>query len=643
MNPFLQALSIARIEFGYFWRYPKLPLAAVVVVLIPALYALIYLVSVWDPTANTGALTVALVNQDQGMQYHEHTFNIGENVVAKLKASGKFGFRDFSDEAEARRLVREGRIAFALIIPSQFSSNAIPGILVGAGKPVVYVSEGNNYESAALATRFAEVLGQQINESLNEQRWSMVLSSAVGSQHNVDVLRAGVAQLSKGAHELSSGAAQTAEGARALVTGSGQLGEGVRQLASGTKQMDNGLRLMDAHRPSTAELNQLKAGAEKLASAHQELGKGLAELQTGSQELQTGVQKFESEAAASIWAPTALTDGLHRISQGVTRLDAGIDSAVSAQAAMSDGASQLNDGVGKLANGMNVFGAGIHTMVSKLPLTSQLNQLTSGSQVLEAGTARVEDATKSVARGAQMLAMGLDQLQGALPSAIPRPDGSPEGLARSVEPIVERVAPVENNGSGFAPNVIPAALWLGAGIVIFLVHVRVLPLEAKEYPAVTKLLGKILLPACLVLTQAFIILLAVRFILKINVVHPGAFALTLGVSSVSFLLITFALTRAFGDGGKALAMVLLAVQLSSSSGIMPVELSGKLFMDISPWLPLTWVVKALKATMFGAYDSAWHTSLLYASMSGALAFVMACTVGKWRFDSADNTRPAVNF
>ncbi|HSD36231.1 MAG TPA: YhgE/Pip domain-containing protein [Rhodocyclaceae bacterium] len=642
MNPFQQVLSIARIEFGQFARYPKQLLAAVVVVLIPALYALIYLVSVWDPAANTGALTVALVNQDEGMTYQDQTFNIGKDVVARLEADGRFGFKEFHDEGETRALVRQGKLAFALIIPPQFSSNAIPGILVGAGKPVIYVSEGNNYESAAMAAHFAEILGQQINESLNEKRWAMVLASASGSQQSVEALRAGVARLSQGARELSTGATQAAEGTKTLAAGSDRLNEGVGQLTSGMKQLDNGLRLMDAHRPSNAELNQLKNGADRLAAGHVELRHGMGELKAGSQQLQAGVQQFQDEAASSLWAPASLTQGLRSLGQGVSLLDEGISAAGEAQGALADGADQLGNGVGKLVAGMRTFSSGIHTMVTRLPLTSQLDQLDSGAQVLASGSGKLESGTQSVAKGAQMLAMGLDQLQSSLPAKISRPGGSPEGLARSVEPIVERVAPVENNGSGFAPNVIPAALWLGAGVVIFLLHVRALPLEAQAYSPPAQLLGKIVLPAALVLAQALIVLLAVRFILNIHLVHSGAFALTLAVSSVSFLLISFALTRAFGDGGKALAMVLLAVQLSSSSGIMPVELSGKLFMDISPWLPLTWVVKALKAAMFGAYDSAWHTSLLYASLSGALAFLMGCTIGKWRF-TAESARPAIDF
>lgn len=92
----------------------------------------------------------------------------------------------FSDEQKARALVRQGKLAFAVIIPRDFSASAVPGAEAGVGKVVVYTSQGNNYETAAIARHFAETLGREINESLNERRWVLVLHQAAGSRRNVD-------------------------------------------------------------------------------------------------------------------------------------------------------------------------------------------------------------------------------------------------------------------------------------------------------------------------------------------------------------------------------------------------------------------------------------------------------------------------
>ena len=76
---------------------------------------------------------------------------------------------------------------------------------------------------------------------------------------------------------------------------------------------------------------------------------------------------------------------------------------------------------------------------------------------------------------------------------------------------------------------------------------------------------------------------------------------------------------------------------------MPVELSGGVFANISPWLPLTWVVRAVKASMFGAYGGAWGHPLLIVTLGGVLSLLCASYVGRWRFVKQSAVRPAVDF
>jgi putative membrane protein len=216
-------------------------------------------------------------------------------------------------------------------------------------------------------------------------------------------------------------------------------------------------------------------------------------------------------------------------------------------------------------------------------------------------------------------------------------------LATSVQPQLEIEATVANSGSAFAPNVIPAALWLGAGIAAFLVHLRVLPRHAQFFSRLAQALGKITVPASIVLLQAACVWFAVVVVLKISVAHPVAFVLVLGVASVTFLTIVFALTRAFGDAGKAFAMIFLAVQITSSGGVLPVELSGGFFTSISPWLPLTWVVRALKASLFDAYGGAWQYPLTIVALAGCATLVSTIWIGRWRFIKSSSMRPAVDF
>lgn len=640
---FIQQIAyVARNEVQAFLRYPKLMLATVAVALLPALYAVIYLSSVWDPAANTGALPVALVNLDDGVEYRDQVFNVGWQVVSKLKHSARFGYVDYHDAEEARQRVRQGKLAFALIIPRDFSSNAIPGAQPGGGKLVIYASEGNNYEAASIARQFATELGHEVNESLNERRWALVLTNAAGSQRSVSQLRAGVHQLQVGAQELSAGTTQTASAAKTLTNGANRVSDGVGLLTSGFKQLGAGLRTMDARRPPNSELNRLKSGADALAEGHTELGQGMEALQYGTQKIQEGVNGFKEEANNSMLVPTKVKENIGQLSSGLSQLDDGLKSAAEAQQKLSDGASRLSAGVGTLTNGVRALTGGIRTAVSKLPEDSQLDELGTGASALASGSNALAEGLQKVKAGSLTLHGGLDLLANSLPTTLETPEGSAEGLANSVQPVMEVEAQVQNSGSGFAANIIPASLWLGAGIAAFLIHVRSLPRQAQRFARAAQLLGKLVLPMAVVVVQAALVWATVLYLLKIRVVTPGAFALTLGVAAMTFLALVFLLTKAFGDAGKALAMVLLAVQLSSSGGVLPVELSGGLFAQISPWLPLTWVVRAIKASMFGAYDGGWHQPVLLVAAAGAVALLVAAYLGRWRYVKAGAMRPAVD-
>lgn len=643
MKLFSQVATIARIEARAFVRFPRLLLAALGVSLIPVLYAVIYLSSVWDPAARTGALPVAIVNLDRGIEYQKHVFNIGQEVTAKLRARHTFGYVDVADEAQARRSVRQGELAFALIIPADFSSNAIPGAQVGGGKLVVYTSEGNSYQSAGLARRFAEDLGREVNGSLNEQRWTLVLSDAAGSQTSMERLHDAAKQLSLGAKELAAGARQAAQGADSLAAGGGRIDPAVSQLTTGLKDLGTGLRTIDSKRPRNSEINRLKLGADALASGQAEMGRGLAELQTGSERLKEGVAGFREEANNSLLVSSRITEGIDQFAGGLAGLDTGLKSALVAQDKLTDGAKQLGTGLGALATGMRSFSAAIRTSVTKLPEDAQLDELAKAAGGLANGSAALAKGTRKVDAAAQHLSGGLDLLTQSLPTSIKKLDGSAQGLANSVQPVIEVDAGVQNNGSGFAPNIIPGALWLGVSMAVFLIQVRLLPRQAMLFSRPAQVLGKVAVPLLVVLFQALLVWLAVLLVLRIHVVDAGALALTLSLASATFLFIVFAMTCAMGDAGKALALILLALQLSSSGGVLPVELSGGLFAQVSPWLPMTWVVKAIKANMFGAFDGQWHSALWLLALAALLALLAAGWFGRWRFVKASALRPALDF
>ena len=637
-----QSRLLLRLEAPYFVGSAKALLAVLAVALIPALYVVIYLSSVWDPGANSGALQVGLVNLDRGVVYREQTVNMGQELVAQLERSARFGYHRIEAADEARQQVRHGTLAFAIIIPPDFSSNAVPGAEPGAGKLVVYASEGNSFEGARIAQLFAAELGHKVNESLNEQRWSLVLLNAAGSKDSVERLRQAATQLHVAADELSSGTSKAAIGAKSLGSSAARLSDGVAQLGAGMHQMGAGLRTLDAKRPRNSELTALNTGAEALAAGHEELHQSLVNLQEGSQALNTGVLAFKQEADSSLLVRPAVRDNVTQLALGLYQLDSGLRSAGDGQQKLGEGATQLSAGVGTLTGGVRAMNGALRTMVGKLPEDSQIDGLTEGASELARASTTLAQANDKVSSASRALLDGTSLLVDALPAPLDAPQGSARGLANSVQPALEIEASVQNSGSGFAANIIPAALWLGAGIAAFLVNLRLLPTAARHFSPLARLVGKLTLPAAVVLLQAALVLVTVVYVLQIKVVQPAALTYTVVSAGLTFLLIVCALTRLLGDAGKALAMLFLAVQLSSSGGVLPVELSGTFFATMSPWLPITWVVHGLKASMFGAFDGVWQTSWHQVLLAGVAAALMATLVGRWRYVPRHALAPAID-
>lgn len=637
-----QSRSIARIEAGFFVRRAKLLWSIAVVALIPCLYSLIYLSSIWDPAAHSNELKVGLVNLDQGLVYREQPVNVGQELSDMLKAQARFDYQLMDDEAAARAKVKQGQLAFTLIIPKNFSANAVPGEQVGAGQLVVFASQGNHLESARIAQQFATELGHKINESLNTKRWSLVLVNAAGSKQSVSRLRQGLQELHQGAEELNQGASQASSAAKAVHLGAQHLSEHLTQLTDQSKKMGSGLRQLDSSRPRNSDLRKLDEGADSLASGMTELGQGLQKIKTGNEQLMSAVSAFKEEASNQLLVSSAMLDNVGQVYASLQKIDNGLQASLDNGKKLEDGARNMKTGVTGLTQGVRQINTATRTMSTQFPEDAQLESLDKGATELASGTLKLSQGNESINQASRRLEAGLALVGKAIPATDDVLEGSPEGLADSVRPRMEIDATVGKNGMGFIANVLPAALWLGAGIAVFFVNLRSQPIHAKAFHPVALWLGKLALPGALVVLQGLLLLFTVFTVLQIDVVNPLAFMCTLLSAGLAFFFVISALTHFMGDAGKALAMVFLAIQLTSSGGLMPVELSGSFFATVSPWLPITWLTHGIKATVFGAFEGTWLLAWLQVTSIGLLAALITVLFGRWRFVSVRQLRPQLD-
>jgi putative membrane protein len=79
------------------------------------------------------------------------------------------------------------------------------------------------------------------------------------------------------------------------------------------------------------------------------------------------------------------------------------------------------------------------------------------------------------------------------------------------------------------------------------------------------------------------------------------------------MIIVYSLTSAFGNAGKAMAIIILVLQITATGGIFPVEILPPFFQTIHPFLPLSYAVGALREVIAGVlWSSYWHNIVILA-------------------------------
>ena len=76
-----------------------------------------------------------------------------------------------------------------------------------------------------------------------------------------------------------------------------------------------------------------------------------------------------------------------------------------------------------------------------------------------------------------------------------------------------------------------------------------------------------------------------------------------------FAFLVYSLVAAFANLGKAIAVLLLVVQVTGCGGSYPLQIMPWFVQAVSPYLPATHAVNAMRAAMMGTYGNDYWTSL----------------------------------
>ena len=188
---------------------------------------------------------------------------------------------------------------------------------------------------------------------------------------------------------------------------------------------------------------------------------------------------------------------------------------------------------------------------------------------------------------------------------------SGSALDSPVKMVDEPVFPVANYGSGVAPFYTNLALWVG-GFVLVAIYKAEVDREGLDGLTVTSthaFLGRWLLFALMGQIQAIICCVG-DLALGVQCVSPPAFVFAGMVSSLVYVLVIYALAVALKHVGKALAVLLVVLQIPGASGLYPIQMQPTFFRALNPWLPFTYGIGAMREAVAGFYGTTFARDLL---------------------------------
>ncbi|NLB46379.1 MAG: YhgE/Pip domain-containing protein [Microbacteriaceae bacterium] len=185
---------------------------------------------------------------------------------------------------------------------------------------------------------------------------------------------------------------------------------------------------------------------------------------------------------------------------------------------------------------------------------------------------------------------------------------NPETLAAAIaQPIgIDRIPvyPVVSFGAGMAPLYTVLSLWVGALLMAVTLRVEA-PRQAFDGGPKLKLdqqfFGRYGIFAVLGLAQSTLVFLGNIFLVGLQPAHPFLFMLSGWLTSLVFTFVIYTLVVSFSDAGKALAVFVLVIQVAGAGGAYPLPLLPQWFQNVSPFLPATHSIDAIRAALAGTY------------------------------------------
>ena len=370
-------------------KSPKLWVTMIGVALVPALYNLSFLGSMWDPYGNVENLPVAVVNEDKSATLNDKTLTIGDDMVDSMSKNKALDYH-FVSQKKADKGLKDGDYYMVITLPEDLSEKA-SSLLTDNPKKLnikYQTTAGRSVVASKMSESAMTKLKDTVSENITKTYTKAVFKSMTSLQDGLKKASDGGNQLVDGSQKLESGSQTITDNLNKAASGSQQLADGSTTLVNGLGEYTDGV-------------GQLAPGLDKLSGGVSAYTNGVGQLSAGLTEKSGKIYDYvDGVGQLSVKVPD-YANGVSQLSAGLTQLNAKskdlIDGINQLQTASSNNLDQLIAGATDLNNGLQALQTELNN--TSLPDTSQLqanlNELNQLGQSLSAMSTAISSINSS--------------------------------------------------------------------------------------------------------------------------------------------------------------------------------------------------------------------------------------------------------
>lgn len=584
-----KVLEIIRNDFKSAFSNPIVTIILVGLIILPSLYALINIDACWDPYGNTGQVEFAIANLDKGATFDGNKINVGNELVKDLKDNDKFKWT-FVTEDELRDGVYKGDYYAGIIIPKNLSKNIIS--ITGDDPKQAKLEYIVNMKANPVGAKLTDSGSNAVYNALNAKIVEIINLAAYGKLGELqEGLAAGADQLASGGNQLAAGSAQVASGAGQVSSGADQVKDGASQVKDGASQVQKGAK-------------DVNNGADAVQKGSTAVKDGASKVEQGSEEIQSAID------------PSLIPDGP-------------VKDYVNGNVELANGSGEVANGAGKLADG-------------SVDLAKGSSKLANGSSAVAGGASDLADGSVQLAEGSLALAAGSQLLSNAATQALFAASGALGASADSLADITginetilgdyfyapvkldrHEIFPTPDYGSQVSPFYLVLSMWVGALITCAMLKPGTS--TGTKYTPLEMYFGKSVLFLIMGLLQSCVTIIGAH-LLGIYIANEAMFILSCLIVSGVFMILVYSLVSALGNVGKAVAIVLLVLQISGTGGIYPVEIMSPIFNILNPYLPMTYAITLIREAQLGLIWSNFIPALIILFALGIVTVIVSIII-----------------